>query len=164
MANPSLIVRWNNSELHVIPARHFWHVFAEGVNGICAHPATQPEAIAVELGPGTVHAALNWLFELGVGTPDFGHFPVMLALLKRNRMIRASFRKKAWRLQREKGKDITEFSPGFLRRNWGSANIAYFFSLRSIQSSKGHDADWNWGCRFMAWIWKKLPMAFTGPS
>ena len=91
----------------MIPARHFCHVFADRVHRICSNPATMPNAIAVELGPQTVATALSWLVELGVGTPDFRLFPVMLALVKGNRTIRASLREKAFRLQHESGKDIS---------------------------------------------------------
>ncbi|MGE3938808.1 MAG: hypothetical protein AB7F90_09065 [Nitrospirales bacterium] len=131
---PSLTVRWRNRELYVIPAKHFCHVFAEGVNRICANPATKPEAIAVELGPDTLRAALRWMVELGVGTSNLRHFPVMLALIKRNTMIRASYREKAWNLQRETGMDITEFNSDFLRRELGFSeyNVLFLSPIDSI--------------------------------
>ena len=81
----------------------------------------------MELGPETAHSALSWMSELGVGTLDVRPFPVMLALLKRNRMIRASFKEKAFRLQRESGKDITELSPDVLKRELGFSEYTVLF-------------------------------------
>ena len=127
MSTPPVTFRWQNSELYVIPAKHFCHVFADRVNRICSNPATMPEAIAVELGPETVVTALSWLAELGVGTPDYRDFPVMLALLKPNRMIRTSFKQKAIRLQRESGKDIRELGPEVLRRELGFSEYSALF-------------------------------------
>ena len=127
MSTPPVTFRWQNSELYVIPARHFCHVFADRLNRICSNPATMPEAIAVELGPETVATALSWLAELGVGTPGYRLFPVMLALVKRNRTIRTSLREKALRLQRESGKDISELSPEILRRELGFSAYSVLF-------------------------------------
>lgn len=127
MPTPPVTFRWQNSDLHVIPARHFCHVFADRVNRICSNPATMPEAVAVELGPETAATALTWLAELGVGTAGYRLFPVMLALMKRNRMIRASLRQKALRLQREAGRDISEISPESLHRELGFSEYSVLF-------------------------------------
>ncbi len=113
-----LIIRWENSELHAVPAIHFKSLFALEVNRICATPETKPAAIAVELGPHTSTIVVEWLKELGCGSGK-KDLPVMLGLMKKNRFIRASLRDKVFELQREQGRDLSELPPEVLRRELG---------------------------------------------
>ena len=112
----SIIFQYDNTELHVVPAIHFNHVFAEKVSRICHASAKRPEAVAVELGPRAAASAAQWLSELTAGHKSL---PVMLGLLKRNRIIRASLRQKALQLQKDTGKDLSELSPELLKREFG---------------------------------------------
>ena len=114
MHSRHIIIPFGSSELYVVPAMHFNHVFAMEVYNICSDPETRPDAIAVELGPKAAVSVWNWLNELG-----YENFPVMLGLLKRNRMIRASYRQKALQLQKETGRDLSELSPDLLHRELG---------------------------------------------
>ncbi|MBN1567176.1 MAG: hypothetical protein JXA73_04990 [Acidobacteria bacterium] len=127
MFGPPITIRHQNSDLWVVPAKHFCQIFAAEVNRICSNPATKPEAVAVELGPGAAAAAFKWLQELDVG-PDGGSvLPVMLALIRRNRVIRASLREKAIRLQMETGRDLTELPPEMLHHDLGFHDHAVLF-------------------------------------
>jgi hypothetical protein len=110
----AITVRFHRSKLLAVPAIHFNHIFAVEVNRICSNPEMRPEAIAVELGPKSAAAALNWLRELGVGPEIRKKLPVMLGLTKRNRMIRSSFMEKAFRLQQQTGRDLSELPPEVL--------------------------------------------------
>jgi hypothetical protein len=113
----------------VVPARHFCHVFAGEVNRICSDPATRPEAIAVELGPAITGAAREWLGQLGVGPGNRRTLPVMLGLIRPNRMIRASLKQKAIRLQKESGRDLSELPAEVLHRELGfSDHLVLFLS------------------------------------
>ena len=87
-----LTVHYWGSELFVVPSMHFNHVFAWEVNKICSHLNTDLDAIAVELGADIVLAARNWIGELGAGSEDPKVLPVMLGIMKQNRMIRASLK------------------------------------------------------------------------
>jgi len=80
-----------------------------------------PEAVAVELGPQTAQAAAKWLKELGKNGKGSKVLPVMLGLIKPNRMIRASLKQKTFELQREMGKDLNELPPEILHRELGYA-------------------------------------------
>lgn len=102
------------TELYIVPAVHFNHVFAIEVHNICSDPDIRPDAIAVELGPRTAASVSDWLRELGSG-----RLPVMLGLLKRNRMIRASYRDKALDLQKKTGRDLSELPPELLHKELG---------------------------------------------
>ena len=110
-------IRYHGSELLVVPAVHFRHGFATEVNRICSHPNTRPEAIAVELGNKSASAVGGWLKELlpeqkKVQKP----LPVMLGLMKHNRLIRASYKQKAFHLQQKTGCDLSELSPEGTKR------------------------------------------------
>jgi hypothetical protein len=113
-----LIIRWENSELYAVPAIHFNSIFALEVNRICAREETRPTAIAVELGPQTCSAAVEWLRELGCSSHK-KNLPVMLGLMKKNRFIRASLRDRVLQLQKEQGRDLSELPPEVLRRELG---------------------------------------------
>ena len=117
-------IHYHSGELFAVPAIHFSHVFAREVNRICSSPETQPDAIAVELGPQTAAAAKRWLKDLWVGREIPARLPVMLGLIRRNRVIRLSFRKKAFQLQQETRKDLSEFPPDVLYRELGYAGYA----------------------------------------
>lgn len=119
MLKPPVVVRWRNSDLTVVPAKHFCHIFASEVNRICTDPATRPDAIAVELGPAITDATREWLGQLDAGRGRRGNLPVMLGLILPNRMIRASLNAKAMRLQKEYGKDLSEFPAELLYRELG---------------------------------------------
>lgn len=119
MEEQPLTVRVGGSELIAVPAIHFNHVFAREVYRLCGDPSTRPDAVAVELGPIRTHAVRSWMKELGVGAPSCKEFPVMLGLLSRNRLIRASLREKAIELQQRTGKDLSELSPEVLKRELG---------------------------------------------
>lgn len=119
MEEQPLTVRVGGSELIAVPAIHFNHVFAREVYRLCDEPATRPDAVAVELGPIRTEAVRSWMNQLGVGAPSGREFPVMLGLLRRNRLIRASLRGKAIELQQRTGKDLSELSPEVLRRELG---------------------------------------------
>ncbi len=116
MNSPPARIRFGDSELLVVPAKHFCHLFAQEVYRICSSPVSRPEAIAVELGPGICAAAASWIRELGAGGSPGQTLPVMLALIRRNRMIRPSLKEKALRLQMETGKDLSELPPEVLHR------------------------------------------------
>lgn len=116
MDTDSIIFQYEDSELHVVPAIHFNHIFAEKVNRICHNPGSRPEAVAVELGPRAATNAEQWLRELAVGHKAL---PVMLGLIKRNMIIRASLKQKALQLQRDTGLDLSELSPDILKRELG---------------------------------------------
>ncbi len=113
-----LIIRWENSELYAVPAIHFKSIFALEVNRICSREEIRPTAIAVELGPQTCSAAVEWLKDLGCGSHK-KNLPVMLGLMKKNRFIRASLRDRAIQLQKEHGRDLSELPPEVLRRELG---------------------------------------------
>ncbi|MBN1567784.1 MAG: hypothetical protein JXA73_08040 [Acidobacteria bacterium] len=132
MFHPPISIHRQNSDLYAVPAIHFSHIFAAEVNRICFHPATQPDAIAVELGPQTAIAVRNRIRELETGAAN--RFPVMFGLIKRNRMIRASFKEKAFRLQRKTGKDLSELPPEILYRELGFTDhsILYLSPVDSI--------------------------------
>jgi hypothetical protein len=121
MNREPVAVHHQGSTLLVVPAVHYHHVFAHEVNRICCHPATRPEAVAVELGPQSAVEVRAWLGELGIGARGRRRLPVMLGLTRRNRTIRASFREKAYRLQQETGKDLYELPPDLLDRELGYA-------------------------------------------
>ena len=121
----ALTVHYKGSELYVVPSMHFNHVFSREVNRICSHINMHPEAIAVELGTNTVLTARNWLRELVAGPGTRKELPVMLGIMKQNRMLRASLKQKAFQLQKETGKDLSELSPEILYRELG-------FSLYSV--------------------------------
>jgi hypothetical protein len=112
----TITVLFHDSKLMAVPSIHFNHIFASEVNRICSKPETRPEAIAIELGPRTAEVAISWLKELGIGPGNHKKLPVMLGLTKQNRMIRSSFREKAFRLQEEIGKDLSELPPEVLHR------------------------------------------------
>lgn len=127
MISRSVAIHPYSSSLCVVPAMHFCHVFAAEVNRICSDPATKPQAIAVELGPRTAAAARLWLQELNIDPRSESTLPVMLALVKRNRMIRASLKEKAFRIQRKTGKDLKELAPETLYRDFGFADHSVLF-------------------------------------
>lgn len=127
MFAPPVMIQHKGSELYVVPAQHFCHVFAGAVYRICSDPATRPEAIAVELGPATAAEARAWLGELGVGTGGLSPLPVMLGLVRRNRMIRPSLRQEAMRLQEETGKDLNEMPSEVLHQRLGFSDHAVLF-------------------------------------
>ncbi len=112
------------STLHAVPSVHFRIAFAAEVNRICNETKTRPEAIAVELGPVGAEAVRQWMTELGIGQSHRKHLPIMLGLVKRNRYLKPSMRRRAEALQRETGKlldqipDEVLFSElGFSRRS-----------------------------------------------
>lgn len=113
-----LSFHYEDAVLYVVPAIHFNHVFAWEVNKICFDGETRPDAIAVELGPHVAKAAVNWLDELS-RTDNHKNLPVMLGLLKRNRLIHTSFKQKAIQLQKETGKDLSELHPDILQKELG---------------------------------------------
>lgn len=119
MERSALTLLHNGSELLAVPAIHFNHLFAREVYRVCMDPATRPEAIAVELGPSTTCAVARWLKELNDAALVRKKLPIMLGLLRRNRMIRASLRSKALQLQNEMGSDLSELSPEVLHRELG---------------------------------------------
>jgi len=122
-----LTVHYGGSELFVVPSMHFNHVFAWEVNKICSHLNTDLDAIAVELGADIVLAARNWIGELGAGSEDPKALPVMLGIMKQNRMIRASLKEKVLQLQKETGKDLSELSPEMLHREIGFSGYSVLF-------------------------------------
>lgn len=134
MYSPPITVHHRKGDLFAVPAIHFCHVFATEVNRTCFNPATQPQAIAVELGPQAAAAVRNHIQGLEAGSGNGKAFPVMLALIKRNRMIRASLKEKAFRLQRQTGMDLSEFSPETLHRELGFVDhsILYLSPVDSI--------------------------------
>ena len=122
-----LTVEVGSSELLVVPAIHFNHVFAREVNRICSDPEYRPEAIAVELGPRAATEVKVWLKELGVGTKARKKLPVMLGLTRGNRTIRSSFKNKAFQLQQKTGKDLSDLPPEVLHRELGYAGRAVLY-------------------------------------
>jgi hypothetical protein len=122
-----IAVRFENSELRVIPAKHYCHIFAHAVNRICSASDPRPEAVAVELGPGICVAASIWLRELGMGSSSSKVLPVMLALTKRNRMIHPSFKERSIKLQNNVGKDLSELHPETLLHELGYSSHSVLF-------------------------------------
>lgn len=127
MSSGFLTINYRGSELFVVPSIHFNHVFAWEVNKICSHLNIHLEAIAVELGPDIVLAVKNWLGELGVGSKHPKELPVMLGIMKQNRMIRASLKEKVLQLQKETGKDLSELSPDILYSEIGYSGYSVLF-------------------------------------
>ncbi len=127
MSSDFLIINYRGSELYVVPSIHFNHVFAWGVNKICSHLDIHLEAIAVELGPDIVLAVKKWLGELGVGSEHPKELPVMLGIMKQNRMIRASLKEKVLQLQKQTGKDLSELSPDILYSDIGFSGYSVLF-------------------------------------
>jgi len=125
--SPPVRIQYKDSELYVVPAQHFCHVFAGAVLRICSDPATRPEAVAVELGPATATAARVWLRELGAGSGERSPLPVMLGLIRPNRMIRPSLKQAAIRLQAETGKELHEMPPEVLHERLGFSDHAVLF-------------------------------------
>jgi hypothetical protein len=117
-----IILRHGNAELCAVPAMHFNHAFAAVVNGICHGPETRPDAIAVELGPRASAEAEKWLRELCAGLNGTGRLPVMLGLMKKNRLIKASLKEKALQMQKDTGRDLSELPAEILRRELGFAD------------------------------------------
>jgi hypothetical protein len=115
-------INYKNSHLYAIPSVHFHHVFADRVNKLCSHQKKRPDAIAIELGPQAAMAVRNWLKELGVMPGNRKELPVMLGLTQKNRMIRASLKEKALRLQQDTGKDLSELSSDLLYEELGFAS------------------------------------------
>src|SRR3990172_6183975 len=106
---------------------HFNHVFAWEVNKICSYLNIDLEAIAVELGSDIVLAARNLFSELGVGSETFKELPVMLGIMKKNCMIRASLKEKVLQLQKETGKDLSALSPEMLHHEIGFSGYSVLF-------------------------------------
>lgn len=127
MCSNFLTVNYGDSELYVVPSMHFNHVFAREVNKICSHLNADLEAIAVELGADIVLAARNWFGDLGTGSESPEELPVMLGIMKQNRMIRASLKGKVLQLQKETGKDLSELSPEMLHREIGFSGYSVLF-------------------------------------
>jgi len=119
MPEASLKIHYKSAELYPVPSEHFNHIFASEVNRICANPNTQPEAIAVELGLNAAASVRDWLRELDICSEKPKPFPVMLGLLKRNYVIRASLREKVMELQKETCTDLSEIPPDVLYRELG---------------------------------------------
>ncbi|MBC8459567.1 MAG: hypothetical protein H8D67_16375 [Deltaproteobacteria bacterium] len=111
-----IIIHYGCAELHVVPAIHFSHVFASAVHRCCYDPNRRPNAIAVELGPQAAAHAHQWLKEI---TVDNKSLPVMLGLLKQNRIIRSSYKEKALRWQQETKMDLSEMPPELLQQEFG---------------------------------------------
>lgn len=113
--------------MQAVPAIHFHHVFAEEVNRICGNPQSSPQAIAVELGPRVCAAAAAWMRELGIAGAQSKPFPVMLAMLRKNRMIRPSLKEKALFLQQRTETDLSEMDPELLYHEFGYAGMEVFY-------------------------------------
>ena len=124
MNSDSIMLRLENSELYVVPAIHYHHLFALEVHRLCSDPETRPDAVAVELGPGIARDASSWLRELTMIDGRHKPLPVMLGILKRNRMLRASCKEKALQLQQESGRDLSELPPELLHRELGFSAYA----------------------------------------
>jgi hypothetical protein len=107
------------SELIVVPAIHYRYMFAREINRICSDAETRPGAIAVELGPQTAAAARNWLRELGIGPDGHKRLPIMLGLMKQNRILPSTVKEKALQIQKDAGKDLSELPPEVLYRELG---------------------------------------------
>lgn len=116
-----ITARFQGSQLIAVPAIHFSHVFSDEVNRVCRSLRMGPDAVAVELGPLTAQAAANWLKELGENRKGNKVLPIMLGLIKPNRIIRASLKQRTFELQRETGKDLSELPPEILHRELGYA-------------------------------------------
>jgi hypothetical protein len=118
-ASKLLKIQAGRGELMLVPAVHFSVPFAEAVNAVCCDPQSQPDAVAIELGPETVTALVEWLKELGVGPARHLRLPCMLGFIKRNRMLRPSVRERAMQLQRETGRELSELPPAVLNDELG---------------------------------------------
>jgi hypothetical protein len=126
MATDSIIIRMGDSELYAVPAIHYNRRFMEEVHRICADPEISPDAFAVELGPVSTSAVVQWLTDMGIGKRN-RKLPIMLGLMKKNRLILPSLKEKALQLQRELGRDIAEFPDDLLLREFGFAGRSIFF-------------------------------------
>jgi hypothetical protein len=115
---PPILYHTERSDLLVVPAVHFNYIFARAVRQ-CLYEDLTPDAIAVELGPQSASAARGWLEELTMEEGRFKSLPVMLGLLKQNRILRASLKEKAIKLQKEKSEDLSELPPDILHRELG---------------------------------------------
>ncbi|MBM3498290.1 MAG: hypothetical protein FJX74_06425, partial [Armatimonadetes bacterium] len=122
-AAPTSLGSWA-ARLRAVPAVHFRVAFAEEVHRLCADPATRPEAIAVELGPATAAAALDWLRELGVGSGQRVALPCMLGLTKANRFLHPSTRDLARELQETSGLELHELPPQLLHELLGYCAVS----------------------------------------
>lgn len=127
MSGKPLTIRYQGGELLTIPAIHFNHAFAGEINRMCRNPDTRPDAIAVEVGPQAAQEVRSWLSELGAGPKARKKLPVMLGLTRRNRVIRASLKEKAFQLQRETGMDLSELPPEILHRELGFAGSVVLY-------------------------------------
>ena len=127
MAHPPVSIRSHGSEMFVVPAIHFCHTFASEVNRICSNSQTRPEAVAVELGPIAAAATRQWIQELILRRGAAKPLPVMLALLRKNTMIRPSLQEKATRLQTKTGRDIAELEFEILHRELGFTSHSILF-------------------------------------
>jgi hypothetical protein len=114
-----IILHYHKSELFVVPSVHYHHIFAKAVHKICDDKETQPEAIAVELGPKTTKSAEKALTELGVSPKNNKKLPIMIGLTRPNQMIHVAFKQKAVSLQKKTGKDLSEIDPDILKSELG---------------------------------------------
>jgi len=122
MASQSPIeLELGSATLLAVPAIHFQANFALQVNRACADPQRRPDAIAVEVGPVAAAAVRQWLGELGIGPTQRTRLPCMLGLVKRNRFLKPSMRRRALDLQRATKKELDSLPPGWLYDELGFA-------------------------------------------
>lgn len=115
----TLTLKIDDGRLEVVPAVHFHVTFADVINRCCCDPAQRPAAIAVELGPIMTFAVQQWLQELGIGPAKRQRLPVMLGLIKQNRLVKPSLREKVIELQRQSGLPLSALPAKVLQDTLG---------------------------------------------
>ncbi len=105
----------NGSTLRAVPAMHYRAVFAKEVNRLCAHEATRPDAIAVELGVHLVKEIVIWMEEMGFGPSGRIILPCMIGLIAENRLIHPDFRNTVFFLQQRYKEPLRNIDPVILK-------------------------------------------------
>ena len=129
-----LFIRYGQSTLVVVPAIPFRNEFARNVNELCRD--VQPDAIAVELGPETANACRSWIEELIEFLKSPEEFPCLLALSKKNILIRKTQEnfKLSQNIQKSRGMKLSDLSVDELNIlfNYSSQSVTFLSPVDSI--------------------------------
>jgi hypothetical protein len=120
-------IQYRKSVLAPVPAIHCRYPFAAIVRRQCEDKALRPSAIAVELGPCITQTAIDWIKEL----TQSGKLPILMGLMRRNRLIKASMREKAIHLQEKTGCSLSDLPDDILHAELG----LFKWSLFPLSSS-----------------------------
>ncbi len=129
MSDTPLALELNGTELIPVPSVHYSTPFACEVHILCRDMKTRPDAVVVELGPHTAAELNEWL-----GSLPEERLPLMLAYVKRNRMLRPSFKDRCVRLQKETCAPLSELDSDLLKEelNYYSREVLYLTPTDSI--------------------------------